>query len=88
MEFAGKSFCFTGKMVYGPRAFCESQVCERGGSAAGRVTMQLNYLVIGFLGSPDWKQSECGGKILQAMDYKEKGAPIKIISEDLWVNAL
>jgi len=88
VEFKDRSFCFTGKMVCGPRAVCEDLVTERLGRVSARIGADLDYLVVGLLGSRDWRQSAYGGKIIAAVRYKEKGRPIKIISEDTWLKAM
>jgi len=86
--FKDRSFCFTGKMVCGPRAACENMVTERWGRVAARPSGELDYLVVGLLGSRDWLHSNYGNKILAAVEYKEKGRPVKIISEDTWLRGI
>lgn len=88
VTITGKSFCFTGKMAYAPRNVCEEAVFNLGGSACSRIVTSLDYLVIGLISSRDWKHSSHGTKILKALEYKEKGHPIAIISEDCWVRSL
>ena len=88
VEFKDRSFCFTGKMVCGPRAACEDMVTKRCGRISARIGADLDYLVIGLLGSRDWRQSAYGNKIIAAVRYKEKGRPLKIISEDTWLKAI
>ena len=43
---------------------------------------------MGFLGSRDWQQSNCGVKILKVVEYREKSHPIKITNEDSWLKAM
>ena len=69
-------FCFTGNFAYGPRGICEEATRRRGGAIHGSVIMQLDYLVVGGLGSPEWKNGSYGTKIEKAMGYKSKGAVI------------
>ena len=88
VEFVGKSFCFTGKMVIGQRTHCQAMVKERGGLICPNPVTTCNYLVIGELGSQDWKQTSYGNKILKAVDFRDKGHPINIISEQWWAEAL
>ncbi len=52
------------------------------------MTTTLDYLVVGLLGSRDWKLSSHGTKIMQAVEHKAKGRPIRIISEEAWLKAL
>lgn len=87
IEFAGRSFCFTGDFVFGTRSSCEAAVARRGGGLAA-ITKKLNYLVIGGLGSPEWKHGSYGTKIEKAVSYRAAGVPLLIVHEDVWANAL
>lgn len=84
---AGKQFCFTGDFVFGPRKACEDAVVRRGGLIAN-VTKKLDYLVVGGLGSPEWKHGSFGTKIEKAMQHKQAGTQLFIVHEDLWASAL
>ena len=87
IEINGKTFCFTGDFVFGPRRLCE-QAIERRGGAIGSVTKKLHYLVIGGLGSPEWKHGSFGTKIEKAVEYRQSGIPLLIVHEDVWANGL
>jgi hypothetical protein len=87
IEFPAHSFCFTGKFVAGSRAWCESQVTDRGGTICG-VTKELGYLVIGDVGSRDWIHSTYGRKIEKAISYAERGVPLAIVGEEHWHSSL
>lgn len=82
--FPERSFCFTGVFDFGTRAECQSAVQQRGGLVAGGITKKLNYLVIGNIGSEVWKHSSFGLKIAKAVEYRECGAPLAIVSENHW----
>jgi NAD-dependent DNA ligase len=84
--FPEKSFCFTGKFIYGPRSKCEQRVTELGGSALSSVVLKLDYLVIGDIGSDAWINSSYGRKIQKAVDMREDGHPILIVSEKMWLS--
>jgi NAD-dependent DNA ligase len=84
VTIAGRSFCFTGKFVRGPRSECERIVSELGGLVFDNVTLRLDYLVIGTLISPDWAFSSHGRKIEKA---KEVGRTI-IVHEEQWAAAV
>lgn len=86
--FEGKCFCFTGKFAFGTRADCTAQVAARSGYVDPDVTSSLDYLVIGLMGSRDWKHSTFGRKIEAAMEYREKGCRVAIIGEEHWTNCL
>ena len=86
--FAAQTFCFTGKFNSGTRGWCERQVQERGGFAASNTTKKLNYLVIGEIGSRDWLHSTHGLKIKKALEYRDAGQPLHIVSEQHWYGSI
>ena len=86
--FPKNTFCFTGKMLSGPRKACEIEVVGRGGATCGSITTELSYLVIGTIGSRDWLHSTFGRKIEKAVAYRKQGIPLKIICEERFVDAL
>lgn len=88
LTFPGHCFCLTGNFVYAPRAICEEEVVERGGIVRCSVSRKVCYLVVGSLGSPEWKHGSYGGKIEKAMELKSQGAPIQVVREDVWAEAL
>jgi len=87
IEFSGKKFCFTGKLLWGSRRDAELAVLNRGGKIV-KPSKTLEYLVLGRISSRDWKHSTHGLKILNAVDLKENGIHIGIISEENWAAAL
>jgi hypothetical protein len=50
--------------------------------------METNYVVIGTFGSRDWVHTSFGRKIEKAVDYRTKGYPLAIITEDHWAAQL
>ncbi len=87
VEMPGKVFCFTGEFVFGPRGLCEQAIQSRGGLVGG-ITKKLNYLVVGGLGSPEWKHGSFGTKIEKAVQYRTGGLPLRIVHEDVWAGSL
>lgn len=87
VDFESAWFCLTGDFVYAPREKCILAIEQRGGVVGG-VTKKLRYLVVGGLGSPEWKHGSFGTKIEKAMQYKRSGLPILIIHEDIWASSL
>ncbi|RMQ46247.1 putative protein-dependent DNA ligase [Pseudomonas cichorii] len=83
-----RTFMFTGTMAYGPRKHCEELVVERGGLIGGSVSRKINFLVIGSIGNDQWLHSSYGLKIKKAVELRESGVPIAIISEEHWQQAL
>ncbi|MFO1520426.1 MAG: NAD-dependent DNA ligase LigA [bacterium] len=75
----GKSFLFTGKLAAMERSEAEKLVEKDGGEVASGVTKDLNYLVIG---SEGYKNREKGNKWVKAEKLIEKGAALRVISEE------
>lgn len=88
VKIEGSLFCLTGDFVFAPRSHCEQATMKRGGAVHGSVTKKLHYLVVGGLGSKEWKHGSFGTKIQKAVEYKRKGLPILIVHEDQWAQAL
>jgi NAD-dependent DNA ligase len=82
------TFCLTGDFVFAPRPKCEEAIVARGGRVHPSVTMKTNYLLVGGLGSDEWKHGRYGTKITKAIEYKRRGCPILIVHEDVWAMAL
>lgn len=88
IDFEGRRFCLTGVFDYGSRDECKAAIEERGGLITGSVSKKLDYLVIGNVGSDAWLHASFGTKIAKAVEYRDAGAPIKILAENDWVAAL
>ena len=86
--FEGKNFCLTGRFVFGSNLDCEETITELGGYVAPSLGKDTDYLVIGELGSPDWVHTSFGRSIERAVELREQGQPIAIISEEHWVNSM
>lgn len=88
VTFAGKTFVFAGEAVYGPTHVCEREVLDLGGRCEGHVTRRTNYVVIGQIAAADWTQSTFGSVIDEVVQYRTRGVPIAVISEQRWIDAL
>lgn len=88
IKFENKFFCFTGVFDFGSREECILATEALGGLKSNGITKKLNYLVIGNVGSEFWKHTSFGAKIIKAIDYKENGTNIHIVSEDHWHQSL
>jgi len=88
LTFQGKTFCLTGKFAMGPRDSCIQEVIDLGGEITKNVVKTTDYLVIGCIGSTDWRHSSFGRKIEKAKQMQENGHHIAIISEDHWADHL
>lgn len=87
LTFRGQRYCFTGTFNYGQRKDCEAAVTWRGGEC-GSLTKRTDVLVIGVYATESWKHSSFGNKVIKAVDLREDGVPIAIVSEDHWVRHL
>jgi hypothetical protein len=88
VSFEGQTFVFGGGMAYGPIHACEREVIERGGVAERTVNRRTDYVVIGMLAANDWCQGAFGGLIDQVVQYRSRGVPIAVITEEHWTDAL
>ena len=87
IEVTGKSFLFTGTFAFGTRKRCQEAVEQRGGVFAKGVTQKLDYLVLGEYVTDSWKHENFGRKIEKAMEYRDKGLSLAIVSEQHWLTA-
>ncbi len=88
VEIQSRLFCFTGNFLYGTRSACVRAVTVRGGIAQERVSMDLDYLVVGTMTSEDWIHSTFGRKIEKAVEFRDRGRKVRIVGENQWVAAL
>lgn len=88
LNWAERVFIFTGVMAYGPRKECESLIVERGGLIGGSISKKVHYLVVGSIGNDQWLHSSYGTKIKKAVELRDSGSSIAIISEDHWQKVL
>lgn len=79
-----RCFLFTGTMAYGPRSECEALVVERGGRIGAGVSKKVHYLIVGSIGNDQWLHSTYGRKIKKAVELRDAGVPLSIISEQHW----
>jgi NAD-dependent DNA ligase len=85
IEYNGSSFLFTGTCAFGTRKKCQSVIESMGGINAKSVTKNLDYLVLGTYVTDSWIHESFGRKIEKAMQYRDSGLPIKIITEEHWL---
>lgn len=83
LTFISRRYCLTGTFLFGRRKACETAVEERGGEV-GSLTKKTNVLVIGAYATESWKHSSFGAKIMKAVEYRQAGVPISIVSEKHW----
>lgn len=96
--FRGQRFLFTGTVPGMSRAKLKAAVEELGGIAAhegalyfaanGQRMPQVEYLVVGGIASSQWRHSSFGTKIQYAIDARDCGAPLQIITGETFLLAL
>lgn len=84
----GSLFVVTGTFAYGTRANVKAEIEKRGGQLCAAPSRKAHYLIIGELGSRDWINSNAGTKILKAVEVRDAGHPLSIVSEAHWVTHL
>lgn len=85
--FEGRQFLFTGTCAYGTRRQCQEATERLGGICAKGVTKSVNYLVLGTYVTDSWIHETFGRKIEKAMEYRNAGVPLAIITEEHWATA-
>lgn len=88
LQFENARFCLTGDFVFAPRSICAEAIERRGGLVSSSVSRKTHYVVVGGLGSPEWKHGSFGTKIEQAMKLKREGAKLLVVHEDRWATSL
>ena len=86
--FEGQTFLFAGEMAYGPLHACEREVTELGGTCERTVNRRTDYVVIGSIGASDWCQSSFGEVLDEVVQYRARGVPISVVSEEHWTASL
>jgi hypothetical protein len=88
VTFEGQTFVFAGGMAYGPTHQCEREVIELGGTCERGVNRRTDYVVIGALAADDWTQSDFGHLVDEVVQYRARGVPVAVITEEHWASAL
>src|SRR5437588_661899 len=83
--FPERNFVVTGRFAYGTRQKVSEAILTRGGIPTDSTpTRQTHYLVIGLFASRDWANTNYGRKIERAVELRDLGSGISIISEEHW----
>ena len=84
--FSERTFLFTGTCAFGTRKQCQEAIESLGGLNAKGVTKNLDYLILGMYVTDSWAHESFGRKIEKAMEYRESGSPLAIVTEEHWLN--
>ena len=88
VTFEGQTFVFAGDLAYGPTHQCEREVIELGGTCERGMNRRTDYVVIGAFAAGDWSQREFGALVDEVVQYRARGVPIAVITEEHWAAAL
>ncbi len=83
--FRNNNFLFTGTCAFGTRKICQEEIERLGGVNANSVTKQLNYLILGTYVTDSWVHETFGRKIEKAVEYRDSGVPLVIVTEAHWL---
>lgn len=81
-----RHFCLTGKFMCGEKEVVQNMITEKGGFCDKTVKKSTDYVVVGSFGNENWKQGTYGEKIKKAMEWKEKGSNVEIITEEKFLS--
>ena len=82
---AGRRFVVTGDFASARRAEVHARIEELGGTATSAVSGRTHYVVIGSLGSELWAGGNYGTKIEKAIELRNAGVAIRLVSEKHWL---
>jgi NAD-dependent DNA ligase len=83
--FPGQQFVVTGRFAYGTRRKVFEAIEALGGVCGDSApTLTTRYLVIGVFASRDWYNTNYGRKIKRAVELRDSGTGISIVSEEHW----
>lgn len=88
VQFDGTRFVLTGKFASGSRSECKKAVKAVGGAVSDHVSPNVNYVVIGSLVSDSWIHESYGRKIEKAVEVRETGCGLAIVSEETWARCI
>ena len=88
VTFEGQTFVFAGEMAYGPSHQCEREVIDLGATCERSINRRTDYVVIGALAADEWSQSAFGALVDEVVQYRSRGVPIAVITEEHWAAAL
>jgi hypothetical protein len=83
--FPERNFVITSRFAFGTRRKLIEAITDRLGIASDSFpTLESHYLVIGMFASRDWANTNYGRKIERAVELRDSGSGICIISEEHW----
>lgn len=87
IEIVGKKFCLTGEFENIERKKLE-EVLKNNGGFIKSISKQIDFLIIGSLGSEQYSNGNYGSKTKKAIEINSNGGNIKIIKENDFLEAI
>ncbi len=84
----GLRMCFTGTFDKGSRKEVEAIAHALGATTKKDVSKSIDCLVIGTQVSPDWISTSYGRKIQKAIELRDSGHPLIIVTEKYWTGLI
>ncbi|WP_394179604.1 BRCT domain-containing protein [Marinomonas posidonica] len=88
MTHQDSAICVSGEFDLGDRDDVIETAMTRGYVVKTSISKKVDYLIFGSKVSPNWGSSNFGGKIEKAVKLRLEGHPIKIVSENQWLDFL
>lgn len=88
IDFKKAIICLTGEFITGTRNRCLAIIENTGCKISDSVTKKVTHLIVGHNTSPSWKYESFGLKIQKAIELRNNGHPIFIISEQHWIDCI
>jgi hypothetical protein len=85
MDHERAAMCFTGVFNTGTRKEVEAIAIKLGATPRKDPSKSIHYVVIGSQVSPDWKHTSFGRKIQKAIELRDVGHPLIILTEQEWI---
>ena len=87
-DFRNSRVLLAGDFVRGNRQTCETITRSAGGEVVDEMNADVNYLVLGGLGLPNWYRGERGIEYELAAMYRRVGLRLRVVHEAHWLDAL
>lgn len=84
IDYVGAEFVVTGRCSYGTRNKVWEAIQARGGAVNDNPRQTTRFLLIGHFASRDWVHTSYGRKIERAVELRNAGHRVSIISEAHW----
>lgn len=81
MNLYGITVCLSGEFKHGTKEQVSELLIALGANIKDTVTKKVGMLIVGDNGSSEWRFGNYGGKVKKAMEMRDKGIDIEIISE-------